>query len=217
MRKSLLLIICTFLLIISNAQIKKGTILLGGDFSFNTQTSKDGTNKYKSNGFTFSPVFAKAVKQNIFWGGSVSYSSVKNTPAQPNINSKYKTYGAEVFYRRYHPVKNKFYFFLQGGAFASFAKNEYRQSPDYYFDEKGIFAGLNITPGVSFAVTKKLYLESGFSNIASLNYQHSEVTGYNFGNSIDRSSDSFGFSSSLGVFSSSLYFGFRFMIDNKKG
>ena len=182
MKKSLLLIICISLLIISNAQIKKGTILLGGDFSFNTQTSKDGANKFKSNGFTFSPVFAKAVKQNIFWGVSVLYSSYNNTPAPPYSTSKYKSYGAGVFYRRYYPVKNKFYVFLQAGASTGFGKDKYRQGPDFYFDEKRISAGLNITPGVSIAVTKKLYLESGFNNIANLNYQHSKSEGYNFGN-----------------------------------
>lgn len=55
-----------FLSITSFAQINKGTTLLGGDFSFNSQTAKEGANKSKSNGFSFSPVFAKAVKQNTF-------------------------------------------------------------------------------------------------------------------------------------------------------
>jgi hypothetical protein len=110
----------------------------------------------------------------------------------------------------------KFYAFLQAGINGNFGKNKYRQNPDYYYDDKSYSVGLNITPGVSFGVSKKLFLEAGFNNIASLSYQHSKTTGYNFGNSIDRSSSSFGFSSSLGVFSNSLYFGFRFMLDPKK-
>jgi hypothetical protein len=214
MKKIILLTICIYFLTTdSNAQINKGAILLGGDFSFNTQTAKDGTNKSKSNGFNFSPVVAKAVKQNVFWGGSVSYSSSNNTAPPGSSSSKNKSYGAGVFYRRYYPVKNKFYVFMQAGASTGFGKDKYRQGPNYYYDAKRIFAGLNITPGVSFSVTKKLYLESGLNNIASLNYQRSKTTGYSSGNSFGGSFNSFGFSSSLGVFSSSLYFGFRFILD----
>jgi hypothetical protein len=214
MKKILLLIISIYFLTTgSDAQMNKGAILLGGDLSFSTTTSKDGTNKSRFNGFTVAPVFAKAIKQNVFWGGSVSFSSSSNTPSPAYSSSKNKAYGAGVFYRRYYPVKNKFYVFLQAGASTGFGTDKYRQGPDYNSNDKRIFAGLNITPGVSIAVTKKLYLESGFSNIAALNYQRSKTTGYNSGNSINRSSGSFGFSSSLSAFSSGLYFGFRFILD----
>jgi len=61
-------------------------------------------------------------------------------------------------------------------------------------------------------VSKKVFLEAGFSNIAAVSYQHGKSTSYNFGNTTTGKSSGFGFSSSLGSFSNNLYFGFRFII-----
>ena len=67
MRKILLAIITASLFVNSaNAQIKKGSIFLGGDISGSTQKTKTGgitTNK--QNGINISPVFGKAIKDNL--------------------------------------------------------------------------------------------------------------------------------------------------------
>jgi hypothetical protein len=211
-RKLLLILTASTFFFQINAQLNKGTLLLGGDVSFFTNTFRDGNVKSETNNITFSPVLARAVRQNIFWGGSLSLGTYKNESA--TSSSTHNTfYGAGIFYRGYKPVSKKFYAFLQAGLAAGLSKDKFRQGPDYYYDEKRVNTGLNITPGISYAVTKKLFLESGFNSIASLNYTHSETSGYNFGNFIDRSSSGIAFTSSLAVFANSLYFGFRFMME----
>lgn len=213
MRKNLFILsVFCFLTGLTNAQLNKGTWLLGGDFSLQLNSFRDGNNKSETKGFSFSPVLARAVRQNIFWGGSISLGTYKNNAVSTG-NTTNQFFGAGLFYRGYKPVSKKFYAFLQSGIAAGIAKDKFRQGPDYYYDEKRTTAGLNITPGVSYSVNKKIFLESGLNNIASLNYFHSKTSGYNFGNTINRSSRGFGFSSSLGIFTNSLYVGFRLMME----
>ncbi len=219
MKKITLLFFYTFFFFLSTSfsQLNKGTILLGGDVSYNTQSSTNGPATSKTENFTFSPTIAVAVKKNVFWGGSVLFSSINNKPAPVNAFSKHNSYGADLFFRKYKLVKNKFYVFIEAGLSYGIAKEKFRQNPDYFFDSKRITTGLNISPGVSLAVSKKLYLESGFNNIAHLGYQHNKTEGYNFGNVISLSSSNFGLSSRLRVITSNLYFGFRFMLDRNNG
>lgn len=196
----------------ANAQLNKGTILLGGDLFVSTYKLKEGGTEFKTSGFGLSPVFAVAVKDNKFLGGSLSYAHYVNN--QPSSYTSYKgdSYGASIFYRCYKPVLNKIYAFLQAGVPINYAKNKVTQSQSYYYTEKSYSVGLSITPGISVAVSKKVFLEAGFSNVASLNFQHSSTTGFNSGNTIDRSSNGFSFSSSIGSLNNNLYFGFRFFI-----
>jgi hypothetical protein len=106
---------------------------------------------------------------------------------------------------------------VQAGVPVSHLKNKITQRQDYYFTEKIFAVGLTITPGISLAVSKKIFLEAGFNNVASLNYQRTRTTGYNSGTNINRSSKGFSFSSSIGSFANNLYFGFRFFIPRNSG
>lgn len=217
MKKISTLLSAILLGVIANPQLNKGTILLGGDLFASTYTSKDGASEYKTSGFGLSPVFAIAVKDNKFFGGTLSYAHYENNQPPSYMSSKGESYGASVFYRCYKPFLNKVYAFVQAGIPVNHLKNKLTQSQDNYFTEKMFSVGLNITPGISLAVSKKIFLEAGFNNVASLNYQHSETTGYNSGNNIERSSDGFSFSSSIGSFTHNLYFGFRFFIPKNSG
>lgn len=217
MKKMFTLFSAILFVVISNAQLNKGTILLGGDLFASAYKLKEGTSEYNSNGFGISPVFAVAVKDNKFFGGSLSYTHYENNQPSSYISSEGNSYGASVFYRYYKPVLNKIYAFVQVGIPFNYTKNEITQSQTYYFTEKSFSVGLNVTPGISLAVSKKVFLEAGLTNVASLSYQHTTTTGYNSGNAIDRSSNGFSFSSSLGTFSYNLYFGFRFLIPKNSG
>lgn len=101
--------------VISNAQLNKGTILLGGDLFASTYTLKDGSTEYKTSGFGVSPVFAVAVKDNKFFGGTVSYAHYENNQPPSYLSSKGDSYGASLFYRCYKPVLDKIYAFVQAG------------------------------------------------------------------------------------------------------
>jgi hypothetical protein len=217
MKKIFTLFPAMLLVVISNAQLTKGTILLGGDLFVSTYKLKDGFSEYNSTGYGLSPVFAVAVKDNKFFGGSLSYGHYKNGQPPSYTSSEGDSYGASVFYRCYKPVLNKIYAFVQAGIPVNYLKNEITQSQNSYITEKNFSVGLNVSPGISVAVSKKIYLEAGLNNVASLSYQHTNTTGNNSGNNIDKSSSGFSFSSSLGSFSYNLYFGFRFFIPKKSG
>lgn len=212
MKKTFALFTTVLSVTISNAQLHKGTILLGGDLVASTYKTKDGASEYTAGGFGLSPVFAVAIKDNKFFGGSLSYGHYESNQPTPFLTSTGNSYGASLFYRYCKPVLSKIYAFVQAGIPFIHAKNEFTQSQDYYYTEKSFSVGLSVTPGVSVGVLKKMFLEAGFNNVASLNYQHSKTTGVNSGNNIDRSSNGFHFSSSLGSFTHNLYFGFRFFI-----
>ena len=204
-----------FILLISSSvaysQFNKGSVLLGADLSFNTQTSTSGLNENKSNGFYISPTVAFATKLNTFWGGSLNYGHSKSESGL-NTEQTSNSYGASVFCRKYKQVLGKVYAFVQGGINGGIAKFESNSGPDFYSESNSFNVGLNVIPGVSVNVTKKVYIEAGINNIASVNYSHAKTSSYNFGNTTKGKSSGFGFSSSLGSFTDNLYFGFRFII-----
>jgi len=204
-----------FVLLISYSsaysQFNKGSVLLGADLSFSTQTSTNGSNENKSSGFYISPTVAVATRLNTFWGGSLSYSHSKNESV-PNNEQTNNFYGASIFCRKYKQVLGKVYAFVQGGINGGVGKFENNSGPDFYSESDNFNLGLNIIPGISVNVTKKVYIEAGINNIASVNYSHSKTSSYNFGNTQKGKSSGFGFSSSVGSFTDNLYFGFRFII-----
>lgn len=194
------------------SQFNKGSLLLGADLSFNTYTSTSGAIENKSHGFNFSPTLAVATKQNTFWGVSLNTAYSKNSAPSPSNEQIFHSYGGSVFCRKYKPVTGKLLVFVQGGIAASFGKYESNNGPDSHSDNKSFTAGLNITPGISVNVSKKVFLEAGFNNIAAVNYGQTKTSDYNLGNTTNSKSSGFSFSSSLGSFNNNLYFGFRFII-----
>src|SRR5690349_21291248 len=123
MRKSLLLVlIAVSISTISFSQITKGSIFLGGDLGFSTQTSKNPGGKTDQSGFNISPVFGKAVKENLVVGGRLNfaYAHIDNYEG-PGSEFKSSTYGVGAFIRKYKPLgKSGFYLFLQGGINADY-------------------------------------------------------------------------------------------------
>lgn len=213
MRKNLLLLLpILFLVTTAHGQFKKGATLLGGDINFNTQKVTNlNSPAEKSHAFGFSPVFAKATKDNLFWGGSLSFGSSESI-YNSNGKANSQTYYAGVFVRRYIPVHGKFYAFVQGGVNGGYLTTKTRQGPDYNMKSESYTVFASVTPGISVGVSKKFFLEAGFSNIAMLAYTHEKQTGYYFGSPIRKEINSFGFSSSLSTNSGGLFFGTRFIL-----
>jgi hypothetical protein len=215
MRKIYLAIITASLLGYSaNAQIKKGSIFLGGDISGSTQKTKTGgitTNK--QNGITISPVFGKAIKDNLVLGMNVGFSiyEMDNSNGSPyDYNADF--YNAGIFLRKYKNIgAGGFYLFVQGGLGGSYLKQKQEDSNSGFFDQtKRVAVGLTAYPGISYAVSKKLHLETGFNNLLSLNYFNEKR---NAGSPVTTSkTNGFNIASSLNNATSSLYLGFRLLI-----
>lgn len=196
----------------TNAQIKKGAIFLGGDISAATQTTKSpNQTSTKQNGVTISPVFGKAIKDNLILGVSAGVG-LYNYNYDNNNKSKETTYNAGVFARRYKNIGNSgFYLFVQGGLNSSYSKQtqQYTTTSPYTQETRRFTIGLNAYPGISYAVSKKMHLETGFNNLLALSYLNEKrkvgTTDYN--------TNGFSISSSLSNATSSLYLGFRLLLN----
>ncbi|HKO79711.1 MAG TPA: hypothetical protein VJU78_04910 [Chitinophagaceae bacterium] len=118
MKKILPVIITVFVFVSSvNAQIKKGSVFLGGDISGSTQKTKYGditTNK--QNGINISPVFGKAIKDNLVPGVNAGANIYNNDNPPENGVYDTKAYNVGVFLRKYKNISTSgFYIFVQGG------------------------------------------------------------------------------------------------------
>ncbi|MGZ8549103.1 MAG: hypothetical protein ACXWV2_00515 [Chitinophagaceae bacterium] len=215
MKKTLLAIITVSLLVCSaNAQIKKGSVFLGGDISGSTQKTKSGdVTTNKQNGINISPVFGKAIKENLVLGVNAGLGIYDNKyPAGNNTNFKTNSYGAGVFLRKYKNIgTNGFYLFVQGGLGVNYMTQEHEGPFAANFNElKRISVGINAYPGLSYAVSRKLHLETGFNNLLTLNYFHDKLE---TGSPVTTSkTNGFSIASSLNNATSYLYLGFRLLV-----
>src|SRR6476619_6532880 len=101
MKRNQLLFVLLFTLfaIMSQAQIRKGAVFLGGNISgYTEKTTSSSTAGGKQNGITVSPVLGIASKENMVWGGSLNLS-VSNYSNDNAFTGKhdYSSYGAGVF------------------------------------------------------------------------------------------------------------------------
>ncbi len=216
MKKTILLFsLSTIICSNTFAQVTKGSLLLGGDLSAYTQKQEivSGT-EYKSNGFLFSPLIGVATKNNLVQGGylQIGFTSIENT-ANPG-KSKTSNFGFGYFIRRYAVIKNNFYGFIQGNAGAGYYKNSYENTGSVS-EYKQTTIGVNASPGLSLKVSKKLHLETGLREVASIGYQVNKNISTNPSNSDVLKSSQIYMSSSLNNFSTNLYFGFRLLLDKK--
>lgn len=189
---------------ITKAQITKGSTFIGGQISGYTNKSENGSSTQKQSSIFVSPALGTAIKQNLIAGIDLTYGHSKN-----EYPTKSNTYGGGFFLRKYAPIANRFYFFLQGRAGYSCYKSESTSGSSRYSNVSNN-VGLGLYPGVSFALTKILHIEAGLNNLALINYSHgiSKQTGYP-----DQKSNGFSFNTSAS--GTDLSFALRFIIPKK--
>ena len=213
MKKILTLSVLSFLFSVSilHAQISKGSLFLGGNISGSTvKTESIQPNvTSKQNGLTISPVFGIAVKENLVFGADVDYSFFKADQVFGQYTQKQYSYGAGVFLRKYKPIGKGFYIFLQGRLGVHYDENKYSPGTNINGAKRftTTFSGY---PGVSYAINRKLQLETGFNNLLSLNYYHEKGESQN-GSGYSYKTNGFNIGTSLDNLSA-LYIGFRLLI-----
>lgn len=163
--------------LLSQAQVGKGTHLVGGSVSFTSQTTKynpaspEETNTY----FSISPSWGKAIKQNFVVGGELAYGH-ENTKYN---NAKGNSFGAGVFARQYHNIGTSgFYLFAEAALKARFYDATGRFHPNISTLDarrKTTTVSLRLQPGIAYAVTPRLHLETGLNNLFNIGYSHSET------------------------------------------
>lgn len=208
MRKSILLFLSTLCTILSvNAQITKGSILLGGSAGYSsTNVTNPNTSDTKSTQLTISPSIGIAIKDNNVIGLLLDYGHTKQDN-QPHITD----IGGGIFWRKYLPLSKSFYFFTNTQLSYGYFKWEYFQ-PDNTQVSKTSTVYLGIYPGVTYVLSKKFHLEASLNNLISLGYTHTQtdVTVFS-GQNTSSQQNSFSLQTSVSSINP-FNFGFRFLL-----
>ena len=116
-------------------------------------------------------------------GGEIKRNTkYKYSNALSNNKATNNTYNFGIFERKYFPIIKNFYFFGQGNLNYSYNSNNNPDQNTYY---KTYGIGFSFTPGISYKVSKNIYLESTLANLISFGYNHDEYiynTYYNYPN-----------------------------------
>ena len=153
-----------------HSQINKGSVLLGGNVGFSTNKTKDTS--LENNSVSISPVIGIAVKQNLIVGISFSYGHNKNNLYAPNAQAESESFGAGIFARKYIPLGKGFYLFGETGLNYQDYSNTYMY-PSQKTELKIQSININLYPGISYALSKKLQLEFGLPQLVTLGYSKS--------------------------------------------
>jgi len=220
-KSAMLLSAAFFCMLSTNAQILNGAKWMGGSVSFSSEVRKNDPSKLASTNYYLSPAYGVAIKDNQIVGAELelSYGKSKSDNGTTELkNSEEYTVGAAVFKRWYKPLGKNFYLFghLRGGISwneriingtgPQFDQNKYQTA----------FVTISFYPGLSYALTHKVHLESGFNNLASLQFSSTQFkyleNGRQIGNKDVTNRFSAGSSlSNLGWF----YVGIRVLFNNR--
>lgn len=201
--KHLLIIVLIFCSSFAAAQIKKGTVFIGGNLNFSIQNYEDGVNKNHSIGL--SPMIGKAVRENFVAGFALNYVNQKSTDYDTSTTDQ-QWFGAGLFLRRYLEIGNGFYVFAHGNAGAAYTTLE--TNAQFRNDEKGYSINISAYPGISYQVNRKLHLEAALSSLLYIDYTNRKVTRTN-GSTYRNKSFALGTSLSNGA---NLSVGIRFLL-----
>lgn len=186
-----------------NAQIRKGANLIGGSIYYNNQksdqTSGNSTQGTKNSGFGITPSYGKAIRDNLVIGATLNYGNSVNENYNPGNSSttKNNSFGAGVFIRPYKNLgASGFYLFLDGHLGANYSKST--NSP---YENKGFDVGAGINPGIAFAISPKMQIETGLNNLFYAGYFSNKSTN---GQPVYTSKSS-GFNAGIGLGSSTTW------------
>ncbi len=201
------------------AQIKKGSILLGGSVSV-AQTKytfeRQGLPSEEStaSGFRVGPSFGFAYRDNAVAGFGITYKRAANNGSSASQTSySTKGYALSIFTRNYLPLSNKFYLFGDAQLIYSndIAENKNKQDGKLLTSEQDWVAGFAVSPGVTYAVSRKIHLEAALARLVSINYNSHKSQ--NFQGSTFTKSKSNGLSADVNVSPTNPFqFTFRFVL-----
>ncbi len=189
MIKNLTLVVLVFISFCANAQIKKGSILVGGQIS---------AGKFERDISNFFPIpqplpfdqneeakflnvgisIGKAIKDNKVIGINFNTATNKQTTflnQTESITSKNNFNEAGLFYRGYKKLGKDFYFFGQANTSIYFSKAKYIHTNSINNSiNKFVGASISIAPGLAYAISKKFHLELSLQNLAAIQYSTSK-------------------------------------------
>jgi hypothetical protein len=186
MKKILLSSLAVFIVFLSHAQqgpqtqqaqIKKGTVFIGGSIGLNKQSpSSDYPNDFQKNtNIIFSPSVGWAIKDNLVFGVMLGVGYQKYSLVPPDSNySKTQTYSAGVFLRKYKYLGSGFSLFGQGNFFFNYAKTTNYSGSLNNQTNSSYTVGLGFNPGVAYRINTHWQIETIFPNLGYVNYGHAK-------------------------------------------
>ncbi len=181
-----------------NAQIKKGSILLGGQINFSHSSLEQPIQGYKQkvNSGNISLSGGKAINDNSVIGLNLQFGSSNNYySGAPSTKQKFTSYGAGIFYRKYKTLAKDFYFFLEGGLNYYYSNSNSKDSSGNEIQKvTQSDVELNLAPGISYKVLKNLHLEISLPRMFSIDYGESKTSQQQF---VSNKTDGISFSTNL--------------------
>lgn len=179
MRKVVLSLLVIFISIITvHAQITKGTSMICGSINYSSQKSDQTSSGTSQNGeiknFGFTPSYGKAVKKNLVIGADLTYQNNLSKSSSNGTTNETKTnsFGVGVFARHYKNLGTSgFYLFLQSRLGANISDTKPFPSGNNKYKSFNIGVGLN--PGIAYAITPKVHIETGLNNLFYAGYSKS--------------------------------------------
>jgi hypothetical protein len=160
----------------SQAQITKGTKLLGGNLSSSIDRS-DSKPLSRQFNIMVNPSLGFTFKDNRVVGFTIGFGH--SASRLPNSYSKSDTYDASMFYRRYLTLGKGFYLFGQANTgYRLFDADQYSHQSFNGQKVRQHYIYVSLYPGVAYAVNKRIHLELGMNNLVSLGYTTSTTKTY---------------------------------------
>jgi len=206
-----------FLSFTANAQVKKESILLGGQLFYSNTKDERGSSTQRNSVASILLSAGKAIKDNKVIGITAGFTPErrKNLDNAPDIyDFNGNNYQLGVFYREYKTLGKGFYVF--GEADASYSASNQTQlyqaaANNSKIKQRGV--SIRVEPGLSYQLFRKMQVELSIPNVIGLGYSaRKEYSGPNLTERLK--SRQFSFSSNL---SNSyqlgyLAIGFRFIL-----
>ena len=215
MKKIQLFIASTiFIASASNAQISKGSVLLGGGISAFKEKSESTNGAGKGNGIFVSPSLGFAVGENKVLGFKVGYGHSEGRNSQTTYEYETNSHNIGLFYRSYLSLGKSFYLFGEAGL--GYTKNKYENETFSTFprakNSQSISSvSLNLFPGVAYAVNKRFHLEASINNLLNLSYGKEKQENVSGSSNIKSETNRFDFGANVSS-TSPITLGFRFVL-----
>ena len=200
--------------IITNAQIGKGSLLLGGNIGFgkSKQTNSGSDAAYRQSSFSISPALGFVTADNKEWGIALHTSFQKTKASNQPSQNQYNGYGGSVFHRRYLTLGKGFYLFGQAAAGYRYTKQKYNSMDNVHsVTTRTDLVSVTAFPGVTYAVSKNFHLEAGLNDLLALSYSAQNETTVNGGAASAKKTKNLNFDTNFSN-SNPITLGFRFVL-----
>jgi hypothetical protein len=163
---------------ITNAQIKKGDVLLGGNVGFSKQTiSSASPYTNDQTAFSISPSIAKAVKDDLIVGVNLTYfHNREKQGGTPYVITTQDNYGLGFLVRKYKTLGAGFALFAEGDLSGLYElSNNYDIGDTKPPADKTYSINLGFYPGIAYFISRHVQLETGIQNLAYVQYGHTKM------------------------------------------